>query len=224
MTPDGSDMEPLVDAAVRLAQLWLILEFPGRDKNRTKVRAPRPVKTPRPEVPKNREIADLVARSPLTLREIGEQYGLTSERVRQIAMVKGIARRPLVGPAKIDRDQSIAHLVSETDLDLDEIGGRYGLSALTIRAIAREWGVRRPPRPGGPSRSPEIDERNAEIARLILDTTMTYQLIGQRYGVSRFHISYIASQRGVGRRGEAKRRRRTNESDGEGTIVSRLNP
>jgi len=137
---------------------------------------------------RNDEIARLYAERDLTLREIGERFGLTSSAVYYVLQKGGVSRRkpgprPTAGsPGQLrERNHEIARLYVEEGLSPQELGARFGLGDERIRQI-----VRRP--------------REREVARLYAEERLTVEGFGARFALTRGRVRQILGGVGVGLR------------------------
>lgn len=160
---------------------------------------------------RNEEIARLYAEGDLTLREIGERFNLSRERVRQIAKRAGVtlrvARRPRVPAERLrERNAEIIRLYAE-GLKRKEIAGRVGASQTVVDYAVRTAGVNRR-RPGiggwknGTPLLPAEDRRNRnqEIVRLYVEEGLTLREVGACIGMSDVGVLYVLETAGVRRR------------------------
>lgn len=129
---------------------------------------------------RNDEIARLYAEGGLTLREIGERFNLSSERVRQIGRRAGarprVARVPFEHLSK--RNREIIRLYVKEGLTSKEIGARFDLGHAYVCQIARR-------------------ARDQEVARLYAEEGLTAKEAGTRFGLGPRVVSDVLRRVGV---------------------------
>ncbi len=87
---------------------------------------------------RNDTICDLVQSADhLTLEQIGRQHGLTKERIRAIASVRGIRRNQMVR----QRDLDILDAIRAGDQSYRDIGAQHGITAQRVSQIAQRHAV-----------------------------------------------------------------------------------
>ena len=78
-----------------------------------------------------------------TLQDIGDEMGLTRERVRQLTERYLLTRGPGPDPADKLPEPLLRHLVEVQNLSLQEIAKRTGVSAKDVSDLIDRWGVAR---------------------------------------------------------------------------------
>jgi len=151
---------------------------------------------------RNGEIARLYADGDLTLREIGERFNLSHERVRQILERAGVKRRRR---QLTQRNQEIARLYVEEGLPLGEVAARFRLSGRRVGQILEEAGVHRHSL-GWPRWPREhVWERMHEIVRLYAEEGLTLEEIAPTFRLGHARVRQILKSAGVSRRRRGRR-------------------
>jgi DNA-directed RNA polymerase specialized sigma subunit len=166
---------------------------------------------------RNAEMVRLYAEGDLTLRDIGERFRVTRERVRQIVARAGVHRKagrkvPREVPEHLkQRNDEIVRLYAE-GLKLKEIANRVGLSLGGLHSVIRTANVhRRRPGTAGPRKgtplAPADDrrKRNEDIVRLYQQERLSLRQVGARVGVSDSAVLYVLERAGVPRRSRSWR-------------------
>ncbi|UCH86093.1 MAG: helix-turn-helix domain-containing protein [Dehalococcoidia bacterium] len=164
-------------------------------------RRPRSSGPPKHLQERNDEIARLYAEGDLTLREIGERFNLSHERVRQIGKRAG-ARPRASSECLKSRNEEIVRLYVEEKLPLRHVGARVGLSHERVRQILRRRGVkleRKRGRPSG-SRDRALAQRNEDIIHAYDQEKKSLAQVGALFGLKKDRVSDILREAGVSRR------------------------
>lgn len=119
------------------------------------------------EEERRRRIVHLYTSTDRTLKDIGNECGITGERVRQLAAKSGAARR---APALAERERrtqskhtEISRLARE-GLPVSEIAHRVGISAQSVRKVLAIHGIK--PLRGRPKAPSPSTEQREELRRL----------------------------------------------------------
>jgi len=149
------------------------------------------------DFPPEEEIRELYWEKGMTLREIGQHYGISENAVYKRMETLGIPRRS-TGPRSknLPSEEELQKLYWEEERTLQEIGDRYKVSADVIRRRMKFLGIDRRAG-GGRVREPSSVE---ELRRLYWDEQLTMREIGERYGVSRQRIHQKMEAFGIPRR------------------------
>ncbi len=138
----------------------------------------------------------------MTQKEAEAKYGLTAERIRQIARQHGVRAKSGIGEAKRKLNQAIIEDL-KAGMTQKEAGAKYDLAPEQIYQIARQHGVRAKSGIGEAKR-----KRNQAIIE-DLKAGMTQKEIGAKYRLTAERIRQITKQHGITKylTGEAKRKR-----------------
>lgn len=88
---------------------------------------------------RNANIAQLIKGGKHTLQEIGDAYGITRERVRQIGEKQGVTPRRSIKQEFYD---SVAEAVDTENLSLEEAALRFNIAKGTVRVICNKANVK----------------------------------------------------------------------------------
>lgn len=152
---------------------------------------------------RNDEIVRLYEREGLTLRQIGRQFDLSPERVRQLVRRAGVPPRRS-GERFRERDAKIVRLYVEERLTLKDIGARFGLSQPCVSQIVSAAGMSRGV--GGRKKGTQLlpaeerRKRNQEIVRLYTEGHLPAKEVAARFGLTEEGVLHILSVAGVRRR------------------------
>lgn len=151
-------------------------------------------------------------REGMSCKEVATKYGLSAERIRQIARQNGVppSRRGKPKGVHAERNRAIVQDFRE-GMGCKEVATKYGLSTNWIKEIAGQNGVLLPP-------SPRMHtKRNRAIAQDVRDG-MRCTEAATKYGLTQPSIWRIAQAEGVdmsGRRGSRGHRENPGERDRE---------
>ena len=131
-----------------------------------------------------------------TLQSVADEFGLTRERVRQIAEARGVNVRRIYKRREEEMARKIRALVAENPhLSWREIAEAADVSEMKVYVLARRYGIAKPRCVKPPPKSPH----RPEILRLLKEG-VKYEDIVVATGVSYTTVCRVAREAGIRRK------------------------
>jgi DNA-directed RNA polymerase sigma subunit (sigma70/sigma32) len=139
-----------------------------------------------------------------TLNKVGERYGVTRERVRQLFNKAGLATRSRREASERNRTPGPPvvemYALHEQGATLKEVGKQFGLSGSHVGYLFKKADLQRQPRRGRPVQ---------EMHTLYKQGT-TLKEVGEQFGLSASQVSRLFKKAGLQRRAPGARVGETN--------------